>query len=78
MAAVCLRPSQVMEDRPFADKVWARLRERVGPAIEMFVAREPGCSAPQGLTERIRLLRYEGSDRFDPHYDRVSKLARKC
>lgn len=39
--------------------------------IAKFVEREPGCQGPLGLTHRLRLLRYEADDRFDPHYDRV-------
>lgn len=65
----------VMKDHAFADRVWSRLLNKtssgVAAAIEKFIQREPGVEAALGLTHRIRLLRYQDGDRFDPHFDRI-------
>ncbi|OQR94057.1 hypothetical protein THRCLA_08257 [Thraustotheca clavata] len=61
----------VMENKRFAEIIWQRiLNSEVLPAIYNYIDRE-GCGMPLGLAPRLRMLRYQGDDRFDAHYDRI-------
>ncbi|CAK4072622.1 unnamed protein product [Aphanomyces euteiches] len=61
----------VMENQQFANIIWQRiLNSEAFASIYKYSERE-GCGMPLGLAPRLRLLRYEGDDRFEPHYDRI-------
>ncbi|RHY39727.1 hypothetical protein DYB34_011055 [Aphanomyces astaci] len=61
----------VMENKRFADVIWQRLMDSEAFASIYKYTQREGCGMPLGLAPRLRLLRYEGSDRFDAHYDRI-------
>ncbi|RHY32372.1 hypothetical protein DYB32_003161 [Aphanomyces invadans] len=61
----------VMENKRFADVIWQRLMDSEAFASIYKYTQREGCDMPLGLAPRLRLLRYEGSDRFDAHYDRI-------
>jgi hypothetical protein len=78
---ICLRPRcaesppdryklAVFQNKPFADRLWARLQHSIAPALAPFIMRCM-CGEPLGLNPRLRVLRYDDEDQFEAHYDRV-------
>ena len=60
----------VFKDDVLRRGLWRRLEGRAGAALDAFrLAR--GEARPLGLNERLRVLRYEAGERFEPHYDLV-------
>jgi hypothetical protein len=51
----------VADDPVLASRLWERARPLVSPAIDAWQA--------VGFNERFRYYRYEGAERFAPHYD---------
>jgi hypothetical protein len=67
----------VFEDGDLAERMWARMRDRIAPAISPFATRSQ-CGEPLGLQRRLRVLHYSGEDQFEAHYDRVVRDEESC